>query len=247
MNTLKRIRGRIYRLISGKSFKQINFESEFKAFKGMDVLKRFDMDFKEVYRCLDDNTSETGFDAHYVYHVAWAIRVVKVINPVKHIDISSSLYFCSTLSAFIPTEFYDYRPANLTLDKLQTGKADLTKLHFESNSVDSLSCMHTIEHIGLGRYGDPIDPEGDVKAIAELKRVIKPNGNILFVVPVGMPKIAFNAHRIYATKMVLDLFKGFTLKQFSLVTDANTFHYDAILEEADKQNYGCGCFWFTKD
>ena len=246
-NIFYRLWRKIKRSISGKSVRQINFESQFKAFKKLDIQKRFDMNFNEVYPCLDDNTAETGFDAHYVYHVAWALRMIKAINPNKHIDISSSLYFCSTLSAFIPTEFYDYRPANLNLSLLQTGKADLTTLHFETNSIESLSCMHTIEHIGLGRYGDPIDPEGDVKAIEELKRVVKPQGNILFVVPVGKPKIAFNAHRIYATKMITDLFNGFSLKQFSLISDTGEFHFEGSLELADQQTYGCGCFWFIKD
>ncbi|NDC42314.1 MAG: DUF268 domain-containing protein, partial [Chitinophagia bacterium] len=56
-------------------------------------------------------------------------------------------------------------------------------LPFESDSIPSLSCMHTIEHVGLGRYGDQLDPQGDLKAIAELKRVVQPGGDLLFVTP----------------------------------------------------------------
>ena len=81
--------------------------------------------------------------------------------------------------------------------------------------------MHTIEHIGLGRYGDPIDYDGDLKAIKELKRVIKIGGSIIIVVPVGKPKIIFNAHRIYSYDQIISYFNGFKLKEFSLITDSN--------------------------
>jgi len=198
---------------------------------------------------LFDNTSGTNFDTHYIYHPAWAIRTVKKINPKEHTDISSTLHFSTMLSAFIPTRFYDYRPANVHLSGLTTAKADLTKLPFSDNSISSLSCMHTVEHIGLGRYGDPLDPNGDIKAVEELKRVLAPGGDLLFVVPIGKSKIAFNSHRIYSYEKILESFKGLSLVEFSLIPD-NAINLgmitDATKEQADAQNYGCGCFWFKK-
>jgi SAM-dependent methyltransferase len=143
-----------------------------------------------------DATEITPFDAHYIYHPAWAARILKDMAPAKHIDISGTLHFCSILSAFNPVEFYDFRTAPLHLSQLKCGSTDLIALHFSTGSVQSLSCMHTVEHVGLGRYGDPIDPDGDLKAIRELKRVLAPGGNLLFVVPVGKPSVVFNAHRI---------------------------------------------------
>ena len=139
-------------LVDGKAKK---FNIQLSLFKKLDKNKRFKLSEADLFPCLNDDTQSTGFDAHYIYHPAWAARIVKEINPVKHIDISSTLHFCSILSAFIPVEFYDYRPAHLNLNNLSSQKADLTNLFFESNSVECLSCMHTIEHIGLGRYGRP--------------------------------------------------------------------------------------------
>lgn len=222
------------------------FKEEFGTFK-QNTTRPFDIQWENVRPYLDDKTATTGFDAHYIYHPAWAARIVKQIDPDVHIDISSTLHFCTQLSAFIPVEFYDYRPAVLNLDNLRSERADLTNLFFESNSLDSLSCMHTVEHIGLGRYGDPIDADGDLKAIAELKRVVKPGGTLLFVVPVGKPVVIFNAHRIYDAKAVVGLFSGFKLKDFSLVKDNADFINNADLSEAALQAYGCGCFWFVKD
>ena len=135
--------------------------------------------------CLRDRTESTGFDRHYVYHTAWAARIVRQVSPARHVDVSSSLFFCGIVSAFVPVDFYDYRPADLRLDGLTSGVGDLMRLPFVDGSVPSLSCMHTVEHIGLGRYGDPLDPSGDSKAIAELKRVLAPGGSLIFVVPVG--------------------------------------------------------------
>ncbi len=211
--------------------------------------QRFALKEKDIFPNLSDNTDNTLFDTHYVYHPAWAARIVKKINPEFHVDISSTLHFCSILSTFIPVKFYDYRPAKLNLSDLESGSADLTKLYFPDNSITSLSCMHTIEHIGLGRYGDPIDYDGDLKAAAELSRVVAAGGNLLIVVPVGKSKIMFNAHRIYSYRQVIDMFKSLELKEFSLITDnAQTegMTFNATEELSDKQNYGCGCFWFVK-
>lgn len=223
------------------------FKNDFLHFKSLDRIQKLPCSWDDIYPCLNDNTAETGFDAHYVYHPAWAARIVKKINPKKHIDISSTLHFCSILSAFIPVDFYDFRPAALNLNHLKSLRGDLMNLDFESNSIESISCMHTIEHIGLGRYGDPMDPDGDLKALNELKRVCAINGSLLIVVPVGIPKIAFNAHRIYDPGSIISYMDGFKLKEFALVTDANEFINNAPLEIGKNQNYGCGCFWFIKE
>jgi len=198
------------------------------------------------YPCLEDRTETTTFDTHYVYHPAWAMRRILQLAPPKHIDISSALQFCAMLSAFMPVEFYDYRPAKLSLTNLSSGKADLTDLFFETDSIVSLSCMHTVEHVGLGRYGDPIDPEGDVKAINELKRVTAKGGSLFFVVPVGKPKIQFNAHRVYAFEQIKEYFEGFDLVDFSLVKDDTSFENQADPKIVASQYYACGCFHFIK-
>ena len=210
---------------------------------------RFSMNLADVYPCVKDKTIKTGFDRHYVYFTAWAARQVKKISPEKHVDISSSLYFAGIVSAFIPVEFYDYRPADLKLSNLESKKADLTNLPFADNTIPSLSCMHVIEHIGLGRYGDPLDPEGDIKSAKELSRVLAPGGKLLFVVPIGSKsRIEYNAHRIYSYDTALSLFPNLKLEEFTLVPEKN----GALIINADPallstEHYACGCFVFTKE
>lgn len=222
---------------------------DYLKFKKNDHSKRFKISLKEVLPVLFENIPFTRFDTHYIYHTAWAARKVKEIGAVYHTDISSSLYFSSIVSAFTPVHFYDYRPASLNLSGHTSGSANLSNLHFEDNSINSLSCMHTVEHIGLGRYGDPIDPDGDIQAAKELSRVLAHGGNLLFVVPVGKPRVEFNAHRVYAYKDVVSMFPTLTLKEFSLIPDDALnvgMLYNATKSDSDKQNYGCGCFWFIK-
>ncbi len=230
--------------------KYFKFIINFLLFKKLSASdRRFLNRWKDRRPYLTDNLQYTSFDSHYTYHPAWAARILEQTKPKKHTDISSILSFCVVVSAFIPTDFYDYRPAKLKLSNLNSNKADLLCLPFADNSIESLSCMHTVEHIGLGRYGEPLDPNGDIKAINELIRVLANGGNLLFVVPVGKPRIKFNAHRIYSYKQIMEYFKSLKLNEFSLIPD-NAFEkgiiYNAKEKEADGQSYGCGCFWFRK-
>ncbi len=215
-------------------------------YKKLDKSTRFTLKISDFYPQIKDKTITTHFDSHYVYHTSWAARKVREINPEFHTDISSSLYFSGITSAFVPVKFYDYRPAELKLSNLESLPGDLMKLPFTDNSINSLSCMHTIEHIGLGRYGDPLDPNGDLRAIIELKRVLSKNGSLIFVTPVGKPRIQFNAHRIYSYEMIMEMFEGLNLVEFSLVTDSGDFIQNANPDIVKEQKYGCGCFWFKK-
>lgn len=246
MNVLKNIKRLIFKDRFYKKYKLRLFYQHLRTFNELDSEKRFPLHKDDLYPCLEDNLLETNFDAHYIYHPAWAARIVRQINPDLHVDISSILHFCTMLSAFVKVEFYDYRPAKLTLDNLESGHLDLARLPFSSNSLRSVSCMHTIEHIGLGRYGDPLDPDGDLKAINELKRICAINGNLLIVVPVGVKRIQFNAHRIYNPFDVVEYMAGFELRDFSLINDQDEFIKNAELSVAAKQKYGCGCYWFVK-
>ncbi|MBL0923392.1 MAG: DUF268 domain-containing protein [Sphingomonadaceae bacterium] len=211
---------------------------------------RFDLSWRDRWLHLRDATATTGFDRHYVFHTAWAARIVASIMPGLHVDVSSSLYFVTAVSAFVPTKFIDYRPADLQLSGLRSEAGDLMSLPFEGGSLESISCMHVVEHVGLGRYGDPLDYDGDLKAAAELTRVVAEGGNLLFVVPVcGKARIQFNAHRIYQYDQVIKMFPDFDLAEFALIPDDGSD--EGLIRNADptlasRQRYGCGCFHFVK-
>lgn len=210
---------------------------------------RFELRWRDRWPCLDDRTAGTGFDRHYVFHPAWAARVLARNAPEAHVDFGSSLHFCTIVSAFVPVRFFDVRPARLPLAGLQSARADLTRLPFADGELRSLSCMHVLEHVGLGRYGDSLDYDGDLKAIEELKRVTAVGGTLLLVVPIGRPRIQFNAHRIYAYRQVVEALRPFKLSAFSLIPDNpedGDLVDDASEALCDRQSYACGCFAFTR-
>ena len=234
-----------------RQVKEKRFVDDFHQFQKLaqQTRARFRLSPQDIYPCLEDRQGETTFDRHYLYHTAWAMRCVREIAPRQHLDFSSSLYFASLLSAFIPVTFYDLRPPQLVLPNLQVEKANLQNLSLASESQESVSCMHVVEHIGLGRYGDTIDYDGDLKAVAELKRIVAVGGNLLFVVPLGHDRIQFNAHRIYSYRHVMDLFSGFELKEFALIPDdphVGHLMVGASEDLSNQQHYGCGCFWWKK-
>lgn len=197
---------------------------------------------------LSDRASRTLIDRHYTYHPAWAARVLARTRPKKHVDISSIVNFSTVVSAFVPVDFYDFRPVALELEGLHAGAADLTRLHFPSDSIASLSCMHVIEHIGLGRYGDPLDPDGDLKAIGELVRVLAPGGDLLVATPVGRPRVEFNAHRVYDHEAFARYFAPLELVEFSLIEEHGEGGpiVGPPASRVRAESYACGCFWFRK-
>lgn len=210
---------------------------------------RFKVTWRDVEARLDDSGASLGFDRHYVFHTAWAARVLARTKPAEHVDISSTLYFCSIMSAFVRIVYCEYRPVDLGLDGLVARRADLLHLPFDSDSIRSLSCMHVLEHVGLGRYGDPLDPDGDLKAIAELKRALAPGGDLLVAVPIGTRRLSFNAQRIYDYEQFVSYLDGLELVECALVPD-DPARGGVLLNPAaaafDEQRCGCGCFWFRK-
>jgi SAM-dependent methyltransferase len=201
------------------------------------------------FPCLGDSNASIPFEPHYFYHPAWACRVLREIAPRHHVDISSIVGFAGMFSAFCPTTYYEYQPPEITLADLTVGKVDLSALPFASGSLPSLSCMHVIEHIGLGRYGDALDADGDVRAARELARVLAPGGHFLLVTPMAeVPRLEFNAHRVYSYRAVLDLFPDLVVREFALVQDG---HRRGLIRHADPsllagQRFACGCFHFVR-
>ena len=202
--------------------------------------------FMDLHPCLGDWSEHTPFDAHYFYQGAWLARKIRAARIDKHVDIGSSVLTINVLSAFVETIFVDFRPLKASLTGLNSIAGSILDLPFDNSSVYSLSCLHVIEHIGLGRYGDPIDPQGSVKAASELQRIVSTGGKLFLSLPIGRERICFNAHRVHASDTVLGMFSQMKLIQFSYVDDAGNFHEDKPIEFANNLEYGCGMFHFEK-
>lgn len=200
----------------------------------------------DLQPCLGDWSSHTPFDAHYFYQGAWLARKLAQNRPSQHVDIGSSVLTVSVLSAMVDTIFVDYRPLKATLPGLTSISGNILSLPFDDDSVLSLSCLHVIEHIGLGRYGDPIDPEGSLKAAMELQRIVSSGGKLFLSLPIGRERVCFNAHRVHAPTSVLKMFSRLKLVEFSYVNDVGQYHEASSIEAAGMLEYGCGFFQFEK-
>jgi SAM-dependent methyltransferase len=151
-----------------------------------------------LHPCLGDDTVETEIDPIYFYQDTWAFEKIIRAAPSHHIDVGSHHKFVAFLSKVFPVTMIDIRPLALSLDTLNFKEGSILDLPFSNESVESLSSLCVVEHIGLGRYGDPLDPLGSEKAVAELCRVICPNGHLYISVPIDdCNQVFFNAHRAF--------------------------------------------------
>jgi len=208
--------------------------------------KREQVKLIDTYPCLTDRTEHTPFDPHYFYQGAWLARRLRHAAPALHVDAGSSVLMASVLSAHVPLWFVDYRPLQAELEGLKCIAGSVTALPFSDASIDSLSSLHVIEHVGLGRYGDPLDPQGSINAAHEFQRVLKPGGRLYLSVPVGRERVCFNAHRVFKPISITQYFGDLELLKFSLVDDSGHFVEEADLDSAAYLDYGCGMFEFTK-
>ena len=185
---------------------------------------------------------------HYFHQDLWAARRIFLARPARHVDVGSRVDgFVAHLLTFMPVEVVDVRPLVSRLEGLTFVQEDATALsRFEDGSLESVSSLHAVEHFGLGRYGDPVDPRACFLAMRSLARVLGPGGRLYFSVPVGVERVEFNSHRIFSPATILREFSALRLVSFSAVDDAGDIHLDADPARFASAHYACGLFEFTK-
>ena len=159
---------------------------------------------------------------YYFYQDTWAFRKIAERRPAQHVDVGSTALLVGCIAGLVPTVSIDIRPLQARIPGLEVRIGNITEMPFPEGSVGSLSSLCVIEHIGLGRYGDPLDPEGARKAALELTRVLAPGGNLYVSAPIGRSYVAFNAHRSFTKDEFLGLFSALTLVEYQLVNDHGT-------------------------
>jgi len=202
--------------------------------------------FINSYPCISDISDATPFDAHYFYQAVWAMERIVRCKATKHVDVGSDVKFVGMLTVCLPVVFVDIRPLRAKLSRLTCLKGDVLALPFSDSSVESLSCLHVAEHVGLGRYGDSLDPSGTRRACTELTRILAPGGNLFFSVPIGRPRVCFNAHRIHSPWQIVDYFKDLSLIEFSAVDDNQDLLPNIDIRRMENAAYGCGLYWFRR-
>jgi len=191
---------------------------------------------------------------HYFHQDLLVASYIYNRNPTRHIDVGSRIDgFISHLACFRSVEIFDVRKLEeISYQNIKFVRKNLIETHnIETNITDSISCLHAIEHFGLGRYGDPIDPVGHIKGFNNLLTMLKKDGILYISFPIGVSnKVYFNAHRIFRPD---DIFNwayeknSILLLRFDYVDDAGNVHKDIDLAKCNiNSKYGCGIYTFKK-
>lgn len=204
---------------------------------------------------LSDAYESSGVaSGHYFHQDLLVAQKIYERQPVRHIDIGSRVEtFVAHVATFRHIEVLDIRPLVSKTPNITFRQCDFMHLPEDLlECCDSVSCLHALEHFGLGRYGDPIDVNGYLRGFESLYRILKPQGTLYLSFPIGRERIEFNAHRVFAIHTPLQWAKErFELIGFSYVDDQGDLHRDRLIDESIIANdlnllYGCGIYEFRK-
>ena len=209
----------------------------------------------ELRPCLHDWHEEGGITkSEYFWQDLLVARKIFEARPEKHVDIGSRVDgFVAHVASFREIEVFDIRPITTKVPGATFIQADLMNpVEGMAGYCDSLSCLHALEHFGLGRYGDPIDPKGYERALVSMARLLKKGGIFYLSVPIGMDRVEFNAHRIFDPRVIVNLAMNNSLRLSALTVIRQGSVVEALaLDEARlpdlaSQRYALGIFTFVK-
>jgi SAM-dependent methyltransferase len=230
------------------------FINDYKKLK-KDLKGNKEFPFGKLYPVLTDRNDESGSaSGHYFHQDLLTAQKIFYHNPVKHVDIGSRIDgFIAHVASFREIEMFDIRPLKNEIRNVKFVQANLIEPDPSLiGYTDSISSLHAIEHFGLGRYSDPIDAYGHIKALENIHSILKVGGRFYFSVPIGPQRIEFNAHRVFSLDYLLRLLRDkYIIQNFSYVDDSGVLHKDAVLTPGNiKSNFscqfGCGIFELVK-
>lgn len=176
-------------------------------------------------------------------------RAIYKVKPTEHLDVGSRIDgFVGSLLSFMDVIVADIRPLHSDVVGLNFIQGDLMKKDFLSQrKFDSISCLHTLEHFGLGRYGDKVNLEGWKNGFAGLSNLLNRDGLLYFSVPIGRQRIEFNAHRVFYPETIINeaISLNLSLEKFEFFDD-NMDLKTGIDYDFNQVSYGCGLFIFRK-
>jgi len=207
-----------------------------------------------TYPCLLDRDGEAALLGEYFWQDLFVARRIIEAAPRRHIDVGSRIDgFVAHLACVRPVEVFDIRPLAHAIPNVSFRQWDLTAPvpAVAEAGADCVSCLHTLEHVGLGRYGDRLDPDGWRQGLARLASLVLPLGCLWLSVPVGRRRVEFNAHRVFdpAELVAAAAQHGLVLDEF-IALDAGGTRGTGIdaqhLARVAAREYALGVFRFVR-
>lgn len=206
---------------------------------------------------LSDKHAASGVaSGHYFHQDLWVARRIYHAAPSRHIDVGSRIDgFIAHLLTFRDVDVLDIRTLSSRVAGLRFLQSDLlAETPLAVTPAPSVSSLHALEHFGLGRYGDPIRPDGWRIGLRRLSELVEPGGRLYIGVPVGKPAVEFNAQRIFDPRYILNEAEklGLKLVEMACVDDTGDLHEMLLpcatndLDRVASFDYGCGLFVFVK-
>src|SRR5271163_1627119 len=189
---------------------------------------------------------------HYFHQDLLVAQHIFRANPLRHLDIGSRINgFVAHVASFRTVEVMDIRPLPNPIENVKFVQNDLMRPNPDYfGYADSISSLHAIEHFGLGRYGDRVDPQGHCRGFNTLVQMLEPRGTLYISFPVGRRRVEFNAHRVFDP---IDIFSwpcadALELLDFQYVGDDGHLHGDCSPEELSERqlHHGCGIYVFRR-
>lgn len=209
--------------------------------------------------CLADRFEEGGsLKNEYFWQDLLVAQLVFKSSPEKHIDVGSKIDgFVAHVASFREIQVLDVRPISPIVPNVVFRKADLTKIQDEmviglTAATDSLSCLHALEHFGLGRYGDEVNVLGYEVGLVNLCRILKMDGTLYLSIPIGIERVEFNANRVFNPLKIISFCQtnGLQIQQLTLIRNDNIGTEVEITNEnlvsLANQEYNLGLFIFKK-
>jgi hypothetical protein len=240
------------------SFKNYrNLKSDLRKLEEQATKSEHKFPVTKLYPVYKDKSEHAGeFSFQYFYQDWFVAKQIYSNNPKRHIDIASRIDgFVAHVAVFRPIEVFDIRPLNLNIPNIIFKQMDIMDSNnLKKECTDSISCLHAIEHFGLGRYGDPICFEGHLTAFENIGLMLKRGGKFYLSTVFGEQRIEFHAHRVFSLKYLLKMVSvNYDITNFVYVDDRNNFNEINLLDvsDDDKANnlgcsYGCAIFELTK-
>ncbi len=213
----------------------IKFEADAKIYENKCKDEKFAINQNDMNLVFfEKNQNASAWDSFYYWTEEWIAKKILKNNPQKHYDIGGRIDGLINRLLTFDKEIVmiDIRPSTFVHPRVKTIQADATNLEeIEDNSIESISCIGLVGNIGLGRYGDPVDPDAWKRIMHTIERILKKGGKAYITITVGKERLHFNGGRTMSPCTIVDSVPNLRVSDYCFM---DAMKRDGVIYEEDK-------------